>query len=185
MYPPAENSRMKNVLNGVAIAAALAITAPALAQAQTSGAPPQGSAAAPATGAHTAGHATAARVHRPQRPTHARGTTSRSVASASRSAGASPTDNVANQLNGQELQRRDASSAPAAMPMPPRSVARPQPGLSTSSGTYTPPSPGGRVSSASPAEEGPRISGGGNIAAPTGPMPIPSSTPTGARPSGH
>src|SRR3954449_4746939 len=115
MYPPAENSRMKHVLNGVAIAAALAITAPALAQAQTSGAPPQGSAAAPATGGHAAGHATAARVHRPQRPTHGRGTTSRSVASVSRSAGTSPTDNVANQLNGQELQRLEASPAPAAM----------------------------------------------------------------------
>src|SRR4051812_46643689 len=98
MYPPAENSRMKHVLSGVAIAAALAITAPALAQAQTSEAPPAGSAAAPATGGHAMGHAKAARIHRPHRPTHARSTTSRRaasgrVASVSRgTAGTSPTD---------------------------------------------------------------------------------------------
>src|ERR1041384_4065 len=103
MYPPAENSRMKHVLSGVAIAAALAITVPALAQAQTSGAPPQGSVAAPPTGGHATGRATAARSHRPQRPTHARRTASRRVASVSRGEpAASPTDNVANQLNGQE-----------------------------------------------------------------------------------
>ena len=119
--------------------------APALAQAQTSGSQPAGTAAAPAAGPATAHQAARARPHR---PTHARRPPRRRVASYGRSAGASPGDNVANQLNQQELQRLDASSAPAAMPMPPRPVARPQPGLSTNSGTYIPPSPGGPVSNA-------------------------------------
>ena len=63
-------------------------------------------------------------------------------------------DNVANQLNGQELQRLEATAAPAAMPMPPRPGARPQPGLSTNSGTYIPPSAPGAVSNYDPSDDG-------------------------------
>src|SRR4051794_30094108 len=167
----AENNHMKYFLNSVAIAAVLAITVPALAQTSPSPRP-----ARPKTVHGHAGHASA--HHRGHAGTA--GATTRV-----RTGGASSSDNVANQLNGQELQRLDASSAPAPMPMPPPSAARPAPGLSTSSGTYIPPSPRGPVSNASSADEGPKTSGGGYIAAPTGPMPMPSPLPAGTRPSGH
>ena len=156
----AENNRMKHLLSGIAIVTALAIAAPVSVQAQTSGSRP----ARPT--AHKSGaHSSAARAHR--------------GGSAAMSQGG---DNVANQLNGQELQRLQASSAPPPMPMP---VARPQPGLSTNSGTYIPPSRPGPVSTYDPSAMGPRDSGGGYIPAPTGPMPMPPPPPAGVRPSGY
>ena len=159
----AENNRMKHLLSGIAILTALAIAAPVSVQAQTSGARP----ARPT--AHKSGaHSSAARAHRGGSAAMAQGG-----------------DNVANQLNGQELQRLEATAAPAAMPMPPRPVARPQPGLSTNSGTYIPPSAPGPVSNYDPSAMGPRDSGGGYIPAPTGPMPMPPPPAAGARPSGH
>ncbi|MGD9614550.1 MAG: hypothetical protein AB7H90_12330 [Alphaproteobacteria bacterium] len=92
---------MKHFLNGVAIAAALAIAAPAVAQAQ--------------------------------------------------SFRASPSDNVANQLNQQELQRLQAGPAAGAMTAP-----------------------------APMTSPGARVSGGGNIPAPTGPRPMPPPPPIAA-----
>jgi hypothetical protein len=177
--PSAENNLMKHVLNSVAIAAALAITVPALAQAQTSGAPPEGSVAAPPTGGHPMGHATTARKHRPQRPTYARRTASPRVASAGRgAAAASPTDNVANQLNGQELQRLETGPAPAGMTAPGPVMT---PGPRVSGGGNIRSGVSGPVSAApGVTEEGPRTSGGGNIAAPTGPMPMPPPPPISA-----
>jgi len=154
---------MKHLLSGIAILTALAIAAPVSVQAQTSGSRP----ARPT--AHKSGaHSSAARAHRGGSAAMAQGG-----------------DNVANQLNGQELQRLEATAAPAAMPMPSRPVARPQPGLSTNSGTYIPPSAPGAVSNYDPSDMGPRDSGGGYIPAPTGPMPMPPPPAAGARPSGH
>jgi len=160
---------MKHFLNSVAIAAVLAITVPALAEAQSPG-PRQArpKAAHSSTGHKHAGHASKSRS-----------------ATSVRTGRASSGDNVANQLNGQELQRLDASAAPAGMPMPPRPVAQPQPGLSTNSGTYIPPTRSGPVSNYDPSAMGPKDSGGGYIPAPTGPMPMPGALPGGARPSGH
>lgn len=178
--PPAENSRMKHLLNGLAIAAVLAVTAPALAQAPTSGAPSAGSVAAPA-GGQTAGHARTARPHRPHRRMRARQGAPRGVATArGYTTSSSPSDNVANQLNGQELQRLEGSSTPVGMtaPMAPPSVS--QPGPRASSGTAFPAAggPAGPVSMEPGAVEGgPRASGGGTIAAPTGPMPMPPPPP--------
>jgi hypothetical protein len=179
---------MKYFWNGVAIAAALAIVAPHLAQAQTSGtrpARPKSAAMAHSSGGHAmTGHA------------------SRAGSGMMAQAG----DNVANQLNRQELQRLGASPPPAAMPMPPRPMAPPQPGLSTSSSTYIPPSPPGPVSTMDassmgpkesgggyiapsrpgpvstmdPSSMGPKESGGGYIPAPTGPMPMPPPPPVSA-----
>src|SRR4051812_42691254 len=77
--PPAENSRMKHLLNRLAIAAVLAIAVPPLAQAQTSGAAPAGTVAAP--GGQTTGHARTARPHRPHRPMHTQKAASRRVTS--------------------------------------------------------------------------------------------------------
>jgi hypothetical protein len=168
---------MKHLLNGVAIAAALAITAPTLAQAQTPETRPAGPTAAP-TGGHAMRHATTARSHRPQRPMHARRTTSRGMASVSRSAAASPGDNVANQLNQQELQRLETGPAPAAMT---RSAPVMPLGPRVSGGGNIRPGVAGPVSSVpGAAEEGPRVSGGGNIAAPTGPVPMPPPPPIAA-----
>jgi len=160
---------MKHFLNSVAIAAVLAITVPALAQTHSPGPrQPRPKAAHSSTGHKHAGQASRARS-----------------ATSARTGGASSGDNVANQLNGQELQRLDASSAPAAMPMPPSPAARPQPGLSTNSGTYIPPSRPGPASMADPSAMGPKDSGGGYIAAPTGPLPMPGALPGGVRASGH
>ena len=157
----AENDRMKRLLSGIAIITAVAIAIPVSVQAQSSGARP----------ARPKAHAM----------THKSGAKS-SAAHASRGGMGQGGDNVANQLNGQELQRLQASSAPPPMPMP---VARPQPGLSTNSGTYIPPGRPGPVSTYDPSAMGPRDSGGGYIPAPTGPMPMPPPPPAGVRPSGY
>ena len=59
-------------------------------------------------------------MHRAHRPTHARRAARLGGAASARlRAGTSPSDNVANQLNQQELQRVEGGSAPAAMPTPP------------------------------------------------------------------
>jgi len=154
---------MKHILSGIAIMTAVAIAIPVSVQAQTSGARP----ARPKT------HAT----------THKSGAHS-SAARASSGGMGQGGDNVANQLNGQELQRLEATAAPAAMPMP-RAVTRPEPGPRSSSGSYIPAGPGGPVSATDPSAMGPKDSGGGYIPAPTGPLPMPPPPALGARPSGH
>ena len=98
---------MKHLLNGVAIAAALAITAPAWAQTSapmTPAAPPAASSAAPAPMATTKHHR--ARPHRMAR--HGRMAKSSS-------------DSTTDQLNRQELSRIQTGGGPAPMapaPMP-------------------------------------------------------------------
>jgi hypothetical protein len=164
----AENNHMKHFMNSVAIAAVLAIAVPALAQAQSSGPrPARPKAAHASTGHRHAGHASRAYHRGYTRTVRTEG------------AGTSPSDNVANQLNGQELQRLGTSSAPTGMvmPMAPASAAVPG-GPRASGGGAFPAGPAGSVS-ATPGVpmEGPRVSGGGLIAAPTGPMPMPAPPP--------
>jgi hypothetical protein len=155
---------MKHLLNGVAIVAALAIAVPALAQAQTAGARPARP-KAPAMSRASVGHGPIARAPRAG---------SRTIARASRS----PSDNVANQLNGQELQRLEGGPAPAAMTAP-RPAMEPGPRVSGSGNIR--PGVSGPVSGApGTAEEGPRVSGGGSISAPTGPLPMPPPPPIAA-----
>jgi len=158
---------MKPFLKSVAIAAVLAITLPALAQAQSSSPrPARPKAAHASTGHHHAKHASGA---------HAR--TARSTTTSIRTGGASPSDNVANQLNGQELQRLDARPAPQPMAAP-----RAAPGMYAdeprpSGGGYIAPSRPGAASMADPSAMGPKDSGGGYIPAPTGPLPMPPPPP--------
>jgi len=158
---------MKYFLNSVAIAAVLAISVPALAQTQGSGhRPARPKAAHAATGHHHASHASSA---------HHRGHAVRSVTTTSvRGERGSASDNVANQLNGQELQRLETSPAP---PMAAQSVARPGPGPRSSGGGYIQAGPGGPLSNANATDEGPKTSGGGYIPAPTGPLPMPPRPP--------
>ena len=118
---------MKHVLSGIALAAVLALAIPASAQAPNSSNPPNAPTAAKAAqtkphAAPKAGHARAmprkqmmkhAAMKRPHARHHAahmkpmhRMTTAR--------LGRTPSDNVANRLNGQELQRLSGSSMPPA-----------------------------------------------------------------------
>jgi hypothetical protein len=160
----AENNRMKHLLSGFAILTALAIAAPVSVEAQTSGARPARP-KAHATSHKSSGHSSAAR--------------------ASRGGMGQGGDNVANQLNGQELQRLQASSAPPPMPMPRSAPPVVDEGPRVSGGGYIAPSRPGPVSTADPSAMGPKDSGGGYIPAPTGPMPMPPPPPVGARPSGR
>jgi hypothetical protein len=96
---------MKHLLNGVAIAAALAIAAPAWAQAPAS---PGGAAGAPAAAAPAA--PMAKQKHRPMRHAAKRGKKAKMKASAG--------DSMTEQLNREELARitGGAPAAPAATP---------------------------------------------------------------------
>jgi len=155
---------MKHLLSGIAIMTAVAIAIPVSVQAQTSGARP----------ARPKAHAM----------THKSGAHS-SAARASRGEMAQGGDNVANQLNGQELQRLQSGPAPAAMTMPRGAPTIVDEGPRVSGGGYIAPGRPGPVSNYDPSVMGPKDSGGGYIPAPTGPMPMPSPPPVGVRPSGH
>ena len=158
---------MKHFLNGIAIAAAVAIAMPALAQAENSGARPMRP-KAPATAGASVGHKPVAGAPR---------TGSMVMAQAGRS----PTDNVANQLNQQELQRLDTGPNPAAMTAPRAPAPVVAPGPSAGGSTYIRPGVPGPVSTApGAAEGGPRVSGAGYIPAPTGPVPMPPPPPISA-----
>jgi hypothetical protein len=179
---------MRHLLSGIGIAAALAVAAPALAQApMTPGRAPAG--AAP-TQIADAGEAPARMAHHPRkhrRPHARRPHARRAVRAAGPAMEASPYDSGANELNRQELQRLQAGPAPG--PMPPPMIA-PPPGQAqrlvprgprASGGGNIRPGPGGPVSmTPGAAEEGPRTSAGGYIPAPTGPMPMSAPPPIAA-----
>jgi len=169
---------MKHFWNSVAIAAVLAIAVPAVAQAQGSGHRP----ARPKAAHASTGHKHTSHASRAQHQGNARTTRSATASS--------PSDNVANQLNGQELQRLGTSSAPMGRTAP-MAAPRGAPGAAPSIFAEEPrPSGGGNipqrstgpVSNYGAAEEGPRGSGGGYIAAPTGPLPMPPPQPIAAPP---
>jgi hypothetical protein len=154
-------------LNGMAIAVAVAIAMPALAQAQDSGARPMRP-KVPATAGASAGYKPVAGAPRTGLVVIAQ-------------AGRSPGDNVANQLNQQELQRLGPASAPAAMTAPRAPAPVVAPGPSAGGSSYIRPGVPGPVSTApGAADGGPRVSGGGYIPAPTGPVPMPPPPPIAA-----
>jgi hypothetical protein len=178
---------MKCFLNGAGMVAVMAIAGPVLAQAPTPGAAPAPAATFQLAQATTAPPPMAHPPSAPRkhRPTHGGRSAPRGMASSGGSA--SPGDNVANQLNRQELQRLDTGPAPAVRAMPtPGMPGAAEEGPKVSGGGYIAPSRPGPVSAApGAAEEGPKVSGGGYIRAQTGPMPMPPPPPTAVRPSGH
>ena len=100
---------MKHLLNGVAIVAALAIAAPVWAQ---TAAPMTPSSGAPAAAPPAAAAAPAAKA-RHKRVSHSHKQMSHSKAMRRGTARRTSPDNIANQLNAQELARVGSSSAPA------------------------------------------------------------------------
>ena len=99
---------MKHLLRGVAIVAALAIAAPVLAQ---TAAPMTPSSGAPAAAPPAAAAAPAAKA-RHKRVSHSHKQMSHSKAMRRGTARRTSPDNIANQLNAQELARVGSSSAP-------------------------------------------------------------------------
>jgi hypothetical protein len=196
-----EGTGMKHFLNGVGVAAVIAIAAPALAQASATSGLPSNAATSVQIAQAAAQSPAAARPQRPaqkSQPAKARG--------GSAIFGPTSGNNVANELNRMELQRLQTGAPPPPPMAAPRPGAGPQPGLSTSSssyippsppgpvstsnpytgglstssGTYIPPSPPGPVSTSGAASMGPKDSGGGYIPAPTGPMAMPPPPPISA-----
>jgi len=99
---------MKHLLSGVAIAAALAVAAPAWAQ---TAAPMTPSSGAPAAAPPAAAAAPAAKA-RHKRVSHSHKQMSHSKAMRRGTARRTSPDNIANQLNAQELARVGGSAAP-------------------------------------------------------------------------
>lgn len=146
-----EDRDMKYLLSGVAIAAALAIGAPALAQNTPTAAGTPQEPAVTAPGTPQARTATAPKRHRlTAKERHHRGVARRM---ARRGRATSPGDRTANELNREELGRMQSGST-----MPPPTV----PTAGPSGGGYVPPSAGTQP----PSIGGPRPSGGGAYAQP-------------------
>ena len=158
VYPlRTEDSGVKHLLTGLVIAAAMAVAAPALAQAPTK------------MGGHhaTAGAAKAKPMTKKRAVRHHR-------PGAMHRMRAGDDNSAANDLNRQELQRLQMGSAPAGMAPAPGAAASGQIGPAPGGGQNIRPGPAGGPVSMAPgaAEMGARASGGGNIPAPTGPVPV-------------